>query len=234
MKRVVFLILRLAVVALLFTGLFFPRQVGIPEDVFKGVTFKQLGDVISSLDARTALFWIAFAVVMRIAGICCGVLRWRLLLLGQGIRLPVLYLARCWFMGRAIGLFLPGTIGLDGYRLVESATYTGQPIKCATVVAVEKLIGFIALFLLVFITLPLGARMFTFNPAMLGIVLLILGTFILTAFLLLLNPRIAQVLVAALPVPGRIRHQVNTLGAAVTAYAGQRMLLIGEIGRAHV
>ncbi len=229
MKRGIFFLLRLCVVALLFAALFYPRLLGIPEEVFKGVTFKELGDVISSLDAGTALFWIAFAVVMRIGGICCGVLRWRLLLLGQGIRLPVLYLARCWFMGRAIGLFLPGTIGLDGYRLVESATYTGQPIKCATVVAVEKLIGFIALFLLVFLTLPLGARMFSFNPAMLGVVLLILGSFISTAFLLLLNPRIAQVLVAALPVPGRIRHQVNTLGAAVTAYSGQRTLLMGAV-----
>ena len=48
-------------------------------------------------------------------------------------------------MGRAVGLFLPGTVGLDGYRLVESAAYTGEVIKCTTVVAVEKLIGIVAL-----------------------------------------------------------------------------------------
>ncbi len=230
MKKFVFLVIRIGIVALFAGLLFIPAKLGVPPDVWKGVSPSQLVDVLKQLDRGAAALWISVAVVVLLTGISCGIMRWKLLLLGQGIRLPFLYLARCWFMGRAIGLFLPGTIGLDGYRLVESATYTGQPIKCATVIAVEKLIGFIALFLLVFLTLPLGARLFSFNIAMLAPVLLILGTFILTAFLLLLNPRIAQVLAAALPVPGKIRNQVNTLGSAVTAYAGQRRLLMAAVG----
>ncbi len=230
MKRLVFLVIRIGIVALFACLLFIPAKLGVPPERWKGVSPSELLDVLQQLDRGSAALWISVAIVVLLSGISCGIMRWKLLLLGQGIRLPFLYLARCWFMGRAIGLFLPGTIGLDGYRLVESATYTGQPIKCATVVAVEKLIGFIALFLLVFLTLPLGARLFNFNFAILGPVLAILGTFILTAFLLLLNPRIAQVLVAALPVPGKIRNQVNTLGTAVTAYAGQRKLLMAAVG----
>jgi len=233
-KRVAFLLIRVGIVALLFTALFYPNYLPIPQKWkdawgWEGVSIPEMIEVVKQLDPVNAGIWVSVGVVVLLSGITCGIMRWKLLLIGQDIRLPFLYLARCWFMGRAIGLFLPGTIGLDGYRLVESATYTGQAIKCATVVAVEKLIGFIALFLLVFLTLPLGMRLFNFNIAILGATLLFLGAFILTAFLLLLNPRIAQVLVAAVPVPGKVRNQVNTLGTAVTAYAGQRRLLMTAV-----
>ncbi|MCH7910241.1 MAG: flippase-like domain-containing protein, partial [Candidatus Hydrogenedentes bacterium] len=205
-----------------FLLLFRPETFGFPEDQFQNVSFGSLLETLRGLGFGHAIFWFSFAAIVKLAGIFCGVLRWHFLLKGQGVRLPFWYLAKCWFMGRAIGLFLPGTVGLDGYRLIESAAYTGEAIKCTTVIAVEKLIGFVALGLLVFLTLPLGARLFDFNIVLLAIVLGILFTFIATAFLLLLNPRIVQVIVACVPVPNSLRHKVNTLGAAVTAYSAHR------------
>ena len=190
------------------------------------LSMADLFDALGNLGFGHAVFWFSFAAIVKLAGIFCGVFRWHFLLKGQGVRLPFWYLAKCWFMGRAIGLFLPGTVGLDGYRLIESAAYTGEAIKCTTVIAVEKLIGFVALGLLVFLTLPLGARLFDFNIVVLAIVLGILFTFIATAFLLLLNPRIVQVIVASVPVPDSLRNKVNTLGAAVTAYSSHRGTLL--------
>ena len=190
------------------------------------LSMADLFDTLGNLGFRHAAFWFSFAAIVKLAGIFCGVLRWHFLLKGQGVQLPFWYLTKCWFMGRAIGLFLPGTAGLDGYRLIESATYTGEAIKCTTVIVVEKLIGFVALGLLVFLTLPLGARLFDFNIVLLATVLGILFTFIATAFLLLLNPRIVQVIVAVVPVPDALRHKVNTLGAAVTAYSAHRSTLL--------
>ena len=235
-KKVIALLIKLVFIGGIFSILFYPERFAellssiLPFDVnlqkFEGLSLKSLRETLSELDLGHAAKWLAFAAIVKIAGISCGVLRWHFLLRGQGITLPFWYLTKCWFMGRAIGLFLPGTVGLDGYRLVESAAYTGEVIKCTTVVVIEKLIGFVALAILVFLTLPLGARLFTFNPVMLGAVLTILFCFIATAFLLLLNPRIVQVLAAALPVPGAIRHQVNKLGAAVTAYSGHRGMLM--------
>ena len=99
-------------------------------------------------------------------------------------------------------------------------------IKCTTVIAVEKLIGVVALGLLVFLTLPLGIKLFDFNVIALGIVLFILFCFISVAFLMLLNPRIVQVLVAVLPTPEVIRAKVNKLGTAITAYSGHRATLL--------
>jgi arylsulfatase A-like enzyme/uncharacterized membrane protein YbhN (UPF0104 family) len=230
--KIVLIAIKVCFIGGIFVTLFNPellRFVGVSADKFKGVTFSSLAEVFKNIDLGGAAFWLTFAAVVKMLGIFAGVMRWHLLLKGQGIRLPFWYLTKCWFMGRAIGLFLPGTVGLDGYRLVESAAYTGEAIKCTTVVAVEKLIGFVALALLVFLTLPLGMRLFDFNIPILAVLLVFLAVFISTAFLLLLNPRILQVVVAAVPTPGFIRHKVNKLGAAVTAYSEHRATLMGAV-----
>ena len=231
MKKFVFIGIKLLFIALIFFVLWKPDVVGEYTGLevlkkFEGITFSKLKEVFEQIDLRTAAKWLAFAAAIKLLGIFAGIVRWHLLLKGQEIKLPFWYLTKCWFMGRAIGLFLPGTVGLDGYRLVESAAYTGEVIKCTTVIAVEKVIGFVALGLLVFLTLPLGMRLFDFNYVILGVILTILFVFIATAFLLLLNPRIAQVLVAAVPTPALIRDKVNKLGMAVTAYSAHRGTLL--------
>jgi len=229
-KKIVLVAIKVVFISLLFVGLFNPELLPLPRFVLdnlpQDLSFSGLKEKLSDLDMGNVAFWFTFAAIVKLLGILAGVFRWHFLLKGQGISLPFWYLAKCWFVGRAIGLFLPGTVGLDGYRLVESSAYTGEVIKCTTVIAVEKLIGIVALGLLVFLTLPLGARMFDFNIVMLGIVLFILFCFITVAFLLLLNPRVAQVLVAVLPVPAVIRSKVDKLGAAVTAYSGHRFSLL--------
>lgn len=230
--KILLIAIKVCFIGGIFIVLFNPevlRVVGISEEKFKGISFKSLAEVFQNIDMGGAIFWLIFAAVVKLFGIFAGVMRWNLLLKGQGIRLPFWYLTKCWFMGRAIGLFLPGTVGLDGYRLVESAAYTGEAIKCTTVVAVEKLIGIVALALLVFLTLPLGMRLFDFNVPFLAALLVFLAVCISTAFLLLLNPRILQVVVAAVPTPSFIRHKVNKLGAAVTAYSDHKKTLLGAV-----
>jgi arylsulfatase A-like enzyme/uncharacterized membrane protein YbhN (UPF0104 family) len=231
-KKIAFFAFKLAFISFLFIALFNPGALPLPDFVINNlpdISFSGLLDVFKSLDLGHVIFWFSFAAVVKLLGILAGIFRWHFLLKGQGISLPFWYLSKCWFMGRAIGLVLPGTVGLDGYRLVESSSYTGEVIKCTTVIAVEKLIGIVALGLLVFLTLPLGARLFDFNLVMLGIVLFILFCFITVAFLLLLNPRVAQILVTVLPVPQAIRSKVDKLGAAVTAYSGHRFTLLAAV-----
>jgi len=104
--------------------------------------------------------------------------------------------------------------------------YTGEVIKCTTVIAIEKLIGFIALTFLVFVTFPFGFKLLSFSLPMLAITLLVLGGFVAVSFVTLLNPRVIQVLVMAFPTPGFIRSKVNKLGASITAYSGKRSDLL--------
>ncbi len=221
--------LKLLFVAGLFVFLFRPETFGFPYDLFDDMTPGSLFAVLKDIEVGDAFFWLGFAATIKIAGIFAGIVRWRILLRAQGVHIPFWYLTKCWFWGRAIGLFLPGTLGLDAYRLVESARYTGEVIKCTTVIAVEKLTGFIALFTLVFLTIPLGARIFNFNPIMLLIVLGILAGFIGVTLLLLLQPRIIQILAAVLPLPGGVRDKINKIGAAVTAYSHRRGALFAAL-----
>ncbi|MCC6145305.1 MAG: flippase-like domain-containing protein, partial [Candidatus Hydrogenedentes bacterium] len=229
-KKVLAVSIKITFVVALFVFLFRPETFGFDPLLFKDVSPSSLWEALKQIDPTTAALWFTFAMGIKIAGIFCGVLRWRILLRAQGVHIPFWYLTKCWFWGRAIGLFLPGTLGLDGYRLVESSRHTGEVVKCTTVIVVEKLTGFIALFSLVFLTLPLGLRLFPINLALLGVVLLALGAFISVTLLLLLQPRIIQVFVASVPLPRKVHVQVHKFAVAATAYSAHRGALFKALG----
>lgn len=210
----------------LFVLLFRPETFGLREDIFGNVSPATMLAELRAVHPQHIAAWMTFAIVVKFAGMFAGVLRWRLLLRGQGLDIPLWYLIRSWFIGRSIGIFLPGTIGHDGYRLLDSGRYTGELLKCTTVVVVEKLIGFIALTFLVFLTFPLGFRLLNINVAVLSVILVGLAGFVAVSFFLLLNPVVIQSLLRRLPVPGGLRGKVDKLGSAVTAYSGNRSLLI--------
>ena len=228
-KRMIGILLKIAVTTALFILLFRPQTYGLSPDLFGGVAPGTLLNELRGIPWSHLLPWLVFAALIKLCGMLAGVLRWRLLLAGQGLRLPFGYLVQSWFVGRALGVFLPSTLGLDGYRLYDSARCTGEGIKCATVIAVEKLTGFISLTLLVFLTFPLGFRLLRINMGILAIILLGLGGCVLLSFFLLLKPRSIQFLLAIVPVPHRARHWANRVGSAVTRYHGQRRLLLGAV-----
>ena len=226
MKRTIATLLKIGVTLLLFLLLFWPEYLGLKPDKFGAVKPWDMWHEIQKAGASNVLFWLGLGLVVKLAGMLCGVLRWRILLHGQGLRMPFWYMTGTWFVGRAFGIFLPGTAGLDGYRLYDSARYTGEAIKCATVIAVEKLIGFIALTGLVFLTFPLGFRLLKINAPVLAAILLVLGGAVVFFLLLLLNPRIIQIIVAVLPAPASVRHKFDKLGASAAAYSGSRFDLL--------
>ncbi|HPO14726.1 MAG TPA: sulfatase-like hydrolase/transferase [Candidatus Hydrogenedentes bacterium] len=228
MKKIIGTLIKLGVTTGLFVLLFRPETFGLAADTFGGVKPQDILREIGAADPSTVVFWLLLGVVIKLSGMMCGVVRWKLLLRGQGLYMPFWYMTQSWFAGRSIGIFLPSTLGLDGYRFYDSARYTGEIIKSATVIAVEKLIGFIVLATLVFITLPLGMRLphLKFNLPVLIVLLTILGSVIVVLFLLLLNPRVIQVLVGIVPTPGFIRNKLNKLGAAATAYSNNRKELL--------
>jgi arylsulfatase A-like enzyme/uncharacterized membrane protein YbhN (UPF0104 family) len=220
-KKIVFIAVKVLFLAALIVFVFRPETFGFSPDLFQDITPGSLLEVLRELDVRAAVPWLIFALVMKLGGIFSGILRWRLLLQAQGLPIPSWYLTKCWFMGRAIGLFLPGTVGLDGYRLVESARYTGEVAKCTAVIVVEKVIGFVVLFSVVFMILPHGLTLFEFKPILLALTLAILGSFIALALLLLFRPRAAQVMVAVIPTPRFLRNKVNNFGASLRLFHGK-------------
>jgi len=229
-KKFIAFAVKATVTIALFILLFQPERYGLASDFWgQDISVKGLLDEIRGVQTHNIALWLLFAIIVKLAGMLSGVIRWRLLLHGQGLRLPFWYMVQSWFVGRFIGIFLPGTIGLDGYRLYDSGRYTGDWIKCTTVIAVEKLIGFIALTLLVFLTFPLGMSLLSFKVPVLVLCMLIFGGFVVLSLLTLLNPHLIQIVFAVLPVPRKVRGNVERLGAAAAAYSGNRKNLLWAV-----
>ncbi|HOE67460.1 MAG TPA: sulfatase-like hydrolase/transferase [Candidatus Hydrogenedentes bacterium] len=229
-KKTFLFLIKLAVTVGLFVLLFRPETFGLRPNFWgEQISPRLLIAEIRAVGPHALGFWMGLAIIIKLSGMMAGVVRWHLLLIGQGIRVPFVYLVQSWFIGRTIGIFLPGTIGLDGYRLYDSARYSGEVIKTTTVIAVEKLTGFIALTLLVFCSFPLGRHLLRFNTPILALCMIAFGGFVVVALLLLLNPRIIQSAVAMTPVPRAVRDKFDKVGKAVAAYGSQRKLLLTSL-----
>lgn len=226
MKRSAKWIIKLLFTISLFILIFNPRLFGIQRQ-FIPVTLGSLWAEITGIEAAVFFRWMLLAVVIQAAAIFSSMLRWDLLLKAQSIRLPFRHIIGTFLVGRFFGMFLPSTIGLDGYRLFDIAKHTGKVAASATVILTEKLIGFVALSLLVFLTLPLGLRLLPIKPLLLGAVLGVLAVFIAVSLVMLFNPRIVQMLIALLPIPAHsgFRARLEKITAAIASYESQRGLL---------
>ncbi len=226
MKKKLKWILKLGFTASLFVLIFNPSLFGIKKQ-FIPVTLEGLWAEIQGIDVSLFWKWILAAAVIKALGMLSSMIRWNLLLKGQAIKLPFSHLVGTFLVGRFFGMFLPSTIGLDGYRLYDVAKHTGKAIESTTVILIEKLTGLITLTFLVFITLPLGLRFLPIKPLVLAVILAFLAVFIAASFVLLFNPRIIQILLAIVPLPGRakIRGKIDNISQAVTAYSNQKKLL---------
>jgi uncharacterized protein (TIRG00374 family) len=87
-----------------------------------------------------------------------SIIRWKVLLEGQGMRIPLGFLAASFLEGRFFGSFLPSTIGLDTYRTIDLARYSKQTAASISVTLVDKVIGLFALSFLVLVTAGAGAQ----------------------------------------------------------------------------
>lgn len=226
MKKRIKWVIKLAFTISLFILIFNPKFFGIQKQ-FIPVTLVGLWNEVTGINLSVFFQWILIAMAIKALGMFSSMLRWDLLLKGQAIKLPFSHLMGTFLVGRFFGMFLPSTIGLDGYRLYDVAKHTGKVVESTTVIIIEKLIGFIALTSLVFMTLPLGLRFLPIQLPILAMILSVLAGFILCSFLLLFNPRIIQILIAILPIPGRkkIQGKLEKIARAVSAYSGQKILL---------
>jgi arylsulfatase A-like enzyme/uncharacterized membrane protein YbhN (UPF0104 family) len=166
-------------------------------------------------------WWFA-AVAMQLAAIVAATTRWRVLLKGQGIHAPWRFLAPSFMIGRFWGAFTPGGLGLDGWRLYDVATRTGKVARPTALFGVEKVLGQLALGLVV-----MGSSYW-------GLVLLgVEGVLAVNAFFALLvtvgltllaRPNVFRPLVKVIP---RVaRDPVGRLIEAVCAYHGKVGLLL--------
>jgi uncharacterized protein (TIRG00374 family) len=176
--------------------------------------------------------WLLVATAVKSAGVLASILRWDQLLRGQGYRVPFGYLAASFLVGRFFGVFLPSTLGLDGYRAYDMARQARDAVGSVAVIVVEKITGFFTLSLLVLVTLPAGLR---FLPGkVLAIVFCIFCIPVVLSFFLLLRPGLVEwalgrILGLRFPGKAKVEGFLRRAVAAVTVYKDQPGVLFRAV-----
>jgi uncharacterized protein (TIRG00374 family) len=221
-------IIKFGITVGLFVLLFKPEFFGLPPGKFFQVRLSDLLDELRGLSVGRFTVFILCAFVVKASGMFAAVLRWDLLLKGQNIRAPLGHLIGSFLVGRFFGAFLPSTVGLDVYRTYDIAYHSRLVAKSVAVIVVEKVIGFFALSLLVVITLPFGVEIMGR-----GLILPLVIVFLLpvgVSFALLMRPDLfGGLLKVRWPGGERVRSKIESAVNSVTAYQGQRVLLLKAV-----
>jgi uncharacterized protein (TIRG00374 family) len=158
----------------------------------------------------------------------CTLVRWKLLLDGQDMHVPLRHLIGTFMIGRFIGTFTPSTVGLDGYRMYDIARHSRKIAPAVSVILVEKVIGFFVLSVLVLATLPWGLAVLP--PSTLAAVGALYAIPVLLSLVLLVKPSLIQRLLGLFFRPGTaLGRKVENAAAAVTTYEAHRDKLVRAV-----
>lgn len=178
---------------------------------------ESLGERLSDLSVG----WLVAAACMQLAAIACAVIRWDLLLKGQGITAPMRHLAGSFMVGRFFGAFTPGGIGLQGYRLYDIANHSGKPARATASIGIEMVLGNLAFAAVVVAGSFFGVRFLGVQGVLLVNAFFL--TLIAVAVAVIVRPTLVRVVAARLP--EAIRQRVQTTVDAVCAYQGRGWLV---------
>ena len=188
---------------------------------------------IRNLRPSVFIPWFLAAMLIKLVGIFANVWRWQILLRAQGIDLGFGYLASTYFIGRYFGIVTPSTMGLDAWRMYETIRLTRRPVECTTVLAVERLLGLVALFVVILFFMPFAGRLTQGQSfgELVGALKVPLAATTVFAVLILLRPGWFRGLLRLVPA-GRVRRFASSAIDAATAYADRRAHLLLALGLA--
>jgi hypothetical protein len=189
--------------------------------------FSELWAEIRGLELRVFVPWFLAATLIKLVGIFANVWRWQILLRGQGIDMTFGYLASTYFIGRYFGIVTPSTMGLDAWRLYETIRLTRRPIECATVLAVERVIGLVGLLAVILGFMPFAGRLTqgqSFGELVAALKVPLAGG-VIFGLLVLLQPGWFRALLRFAP-GARVRRFAGNVIDAATAYSARRAYLL--------
>jgi uncharacterized protein (TIRG00374 family) len=99
---------------------------------------------------------LAVAVVLYVVMLALSVWRWRILLEAQGHVAPMAHLSASYLVATFFNNFLPSNIGGDYFRVRDSSRLTGSTTAALAIVAIDRVIGFGALYVLALSAFLLG------------------------------------------------------------------------------
>jgi len=155
---------------LLFSGgLLFLLYRKIPLDV--------IGGVLAAADYR----YLVPIGVLLFVNTMLSALKWRLLLMADGVNIPLSTLTVTYLIGSFYNLFLPSSIGGDSYRIYDIAQKSSDGARSAASVFADRFSGFLALVILsllssILVALEFNDVMFFLGPLLILLLLLALLT----------------------------------------------------------
>jgi hypothetical protein len=180
---------------------------------------------------RGDVFWrfLLLAFALKCVAMFASMLRWYLLLRGQGLVFPLGHIVTTFLIGRFLGTFLPSTIGLDGYKLYDAARFSQRTVEATAATVVEKGLGIVGMFLTFLVTLPLGYTILEPHAATVTLLTVPLSVAIISAFFTIaFRPAIINFVLDRLPIrrQGRAASVLERVNSSAAAYTNQKALLL--------
>ncbi len=175
--------------------------------------------------------WLLLALFFKAGGVFSSILRWRLLLKGQDLAVPLKVLISSFLEGRFFGTFTPSTIGLDVYRTYDMAKYSGRTAASVSVTLVDKVIGLFSLSFLVAVTSFAGAR-FVGRQGVFSLLLIFCVPLSLSLILLLFPGLFGRLVDIRRWKSGGWAEKMGRFVETITIYRRHRVLIVQAVGLA--
>jgi hypothetical protein len=168
------------------------------------------------------LGWLGAAFALNVLGTALRAYRWRALLTGLGLRVPIERLIRLYFVGTFFNTFLPSGFGGDLVRAIEVSDGGQHAHEAAGTVLVDRLTGILVLLALALLALPFSLGVI---PPALAATLTTLALGGLLGGWLLFQRRLLNRIIDRLPerLPLGAKGQIEKLYAAVAGAGRQAM-----------
>lgn len=189
------------------------------------MTVADLWNEVRGLDLRVFVPWVLFATFIKLLGILANIVRWQVLLAGQGLHFGFKWLTASYFVGRFFGIVMPSTLGLDGWRLYDTIRISRKPVECTTVLAIERVTGLVGLLASILLFMPFADLHGRGIADVLKAMAVPLAAAMLFGLLLLLRPTLFTPLIRLVPI-AKIRGFLDSAVRSATAYSTRRRALV--------
>ena len=189
------------------------------------MTVEDLWAEVKSLDLAVFVPWLLFATFVKFLGIIANIVRWQVLLKGQGLDFGFGWLTASYFVGRFFGIVMPSTLGLDGWRLYDTIRLSRKPVECTTALAVERVIGLVGLLATILLFMPFADLSGRDLADIVQAMAVPLAAAMIFGLLLLLRPELFSPVIRLIPV-AKVRNFVQGTITSATAYSSRRSALV--------
>lgn len=189
------------------------------------MTVEDLWHEIRGLNLAVFVPWLLFATFIKFLGILANIVRWKVLLAGQGLEFGFGWLTASYFVGRFFGIVMPSTLGLDGWRLYDTIRISRKPVECTTVLAVERITGLIGLVATILLFMPFANLQGRTFADVLQRLAVPLAASVALGLMLLLQPALFAPIIRLVPIAKARTFLENAIRSA-TAYSTRRGTLL--------